>query len=56
MIRNRLLNIKEASELKGVSISTMRRWEKEGKLIPDEKTPSGHRLMRVFQVTIKKMI
>jgi len=32
----------EASEILGVSISTLRRWDKEGRLIP-EKTASGHR-------------
>ena len=32
----------EASEILGVSISTLRRWDKEGRLKP-EKTASGHR-------------
>ena len=39
----RLLDIKEAAELLGVSISTMRRWEREGRLIPDERTEGKHR-------------
>ena len=39
---NRLATIGEASEILGVSISTLRRWDKEGKLKP-EKTASGHR-------------
>jgi len=34
---NKLLSIKEASEFLGVSVSTLRRWEKEKKLIPDER-------------------
>ncbi|NLZ48819.1 MAG: IS607 family transposase [Clostridiales bacterium] len=36
------LSIGVASKILGVSISTMRRWETEGKLIP-ERTNSGHR-------------
>jgi putative resolvase len=36
------ISISEAAKLKGVSISTLRRWEAEGKLVP-ERTESGHR-------------
>ena len=36
------ISISEAAKLKGVSISTLRRWEADGKLIP-ERTESGHR-------------
>ncbi len=39
---NRLLAIGEAAKVLGVSITTLRRWEKEGKLIP-ERTTSKHR-------------
>jgi predicted site-specific integrase-resolvase len=39
---NRLLAIGEAAKVLGVSISTLRRWEKEGKIIP-ESTNSKHR-------------
>ncbi len=38
----RRLSLGEAAKLKGVSISTLRRWEAEGKLVP-ERTASGHR-------------
>ena len=38
----RMVTIGEASELLGVSISTLRRWDKAGRLKP-EKTTSGHR-------------
>jgi excisionase family DNA binding protein len=34
------LSISEAAKLKGVSVSTLRRWEAEGKLVP-ERTESG---------------
>jgi putative resolvase len=41
-IMNRLISIGEAAEALGVSITTLRRWEIEGKIIP-ERTVSGHR-------------
>ena len=40
---NKLLSIKEASEFLGVSVSTLRRWEKEKKLIPDERIKGNQR-------------
>ena len=39
---NRLIAIGEAADALGVSITTLRRWEMEGKMIP-ERTASGHR-------------
>lgn len=39
---DRLVAIGKASEALGVSITTLRRWETEGKLIP-ERTAAGHR-------------
>lgn len=39
---NRLIPIGKASEILGVSITTLRRWELDGKLIP-ERTELGHR-------------
>jgi excisionase family DNA binding protein len=39
----KLLSVEQAAELMGVSTSTMRRWEKEGKLIPDERTVGNQR-------------
>ena len=36
------LTISKAAKQLGVSINTLRRWDKEGLLIP-EKTPKGHR-------------
>jgi predicted site-specific integrase-resolvase len=41
-IMKRLVTISEASEILGVSITTLRRWDKAGRLTP-EKTASGHR-------------
>lgn len=39
---SRLHTIGEASKILGVSISTLRRWEAEGSLMP-ERTLNGHR-------------
>ena len=39
---SRLYSIGEASKALGVSITTLRRWEAEGRLIP-EHTAGGHR-------------
>jgi excisionase family DNA binding protein len=46
---NRLVTIHEAAQVLGVSISTLRRWEREGKLIP-EHTPGGHRRYDLAQL------
>ncbi|MBD2386501.1 IS607 family transposase [Cylindrospermum sp. FACHB-282] len=43
------LSISEAAKIKGVSASTLRRWESEGKLIP-ERTASGHRRYDLSQL------
>ena len=37
-----MLNISEASKFLNVSKSSLRRWEKEGK-IKSQRTPGGHR-------------
>lgn len=39
---NRLIGINEASKRLGVSISTLRNWDKTGVLVA-ERTPKGHR-------------
>jgi len=38
-----MLSIGEAAELLGVAVSTLRRWEIEGRLIPSYRTHGGHR-------------
>jgi putative resolvase len=40
---NKLLTIKEAAELLGVSAQTLRRWEREGKGIAAQRTSGGQR-------------
>lgn len=39
----KMVSIHEAAEFLGVSQQTLRRWEREGRLIPDERTPGGRR-------------
>jgi predicted site-specific integrase-resolvase len=43
------LTISQAAKTKGVSTSTLRRWEAEGKLIP-ERTANGHRRYDLSQL------
>ncbi|WP_414587050.1 IS607 family transposase [Scytonema sp. PCC 10023] len=43
------ISISEAAKLKGVSASTLRRWEAEGKLIP-ERTENGNRRYDIGQL------
>jgi len=59
---DKILAISEAADILGVSVTTLRRWEKEGKLT-SERTPAGHRrynlskikpgLLRTEDVSIK---
>lgn len=42
-MESRLVKIGAAAELLGVSIDTLRKWEKTGELIPDRKTQGGTR-------------
>ncbi len=39
---DRLVSIGQAADVLGVSITTLRRWELDGKIVP-ERTPAGHR-------------
>jgi len=40
---NNLVSIKEAAKALGVSVQTLRRWEKEGKVLPVQRTAGGQR-------------
>lgn len=40
---NRLLKIGEAATVLGVTVQTLRRWERTGQLLPDRKTKGGTR-------------
>ena len=43
MRTEKLLSISEAAKLLGVVESTLRRWEEEGRLMPDERTKGNQR-------------
>ena len=47
---NTYLAIGEAASLLGVSIPTLRRWERAGYLVPGFRTPGGHRRYRYEQI------
>jgi len=56
---DKLLSIKEASELLNVTTSTLRRWEREGKLIPDERTKGNQRRYKLSSIrpeTLKNLL
>jgi putative resolvase len=40
---SKMVTIAEAARFLGVSPQTLRRWEREGRLLPDERTPGGQR-------------
>lgn len=46
---DRFVSIGEAAHVLGVSITTLRRWEREGKLVP-EHTQGGHRRYDLAQL------
>ena len=43
------VSIGQASTMIGVSISTLRQWDREGKLIPDFRTFGGHRRYSILK-------
>jgi excisionase family DNA binding protein len=47
---DKLLSIQQASKLLGVSESTLRRWEREKKLIPDERTKGNQRRYKLSSI------
>lgn len=52
---DKLFKIGEAAKALGVSPSTLRRWEREGKMTP-ERTEGSHRLYRLSQFKIAKKL
>ena len=48
---DKLLTISKAAEHLGVSESTLRRWEKEKRLIPDKRTEGNQRRYRLSSVS-----
>ena len=51
----KLFKIGKAAKALGVSFSTLRRWERDGKLIP-ERTEGSHRLYRLSQFKMAKKL
>jgi excisionase family DNA binding protein len=47
---SKLLSISEAAKILGVSESTLRRWEREGRLLPDERTEGGQRRYKLSSI------
>ena len=43
MVARRMVSIKEVVEYLGIVPQTLRRWEREGKLMPAERTPGDRR-------------
>ena len=45
-----LISVGQAASMIGVSISTLRRWEKEGRLLPAMRTLGGHRRYQLAEI------
>jgi putative resolvase len=43
IMSRKMVSIQEAAEFLGVAPQTLRRWEREGRLLADERTPGGRR-------------
>lgn len=50
----KLVSISQAAEFLGVSTPTLRRWEGEGKLLPDERTKGGSRRYDLARLSPQK--
>lgn len=47
---DKLLSISQAAKVLGVAESTLRRWESEGRLMPDERTAGGQRRYKLSSI------
>lgn len=52
MVEQELLTISEAADILGVSVDTLRRWDKSGKLSPVKTSEAGYRLYEKFQIEL----
>ena len=50
---SKLLSISEAAKVLGVSESTLRRWEREGRLLPDRRTEGVRNVINYLLFTLK---
>jgi len=48
---SRLVKIGKAAEILGVSVQTLRKWEKKGTFLPDRKTEGGTRFYSISRLT-----
>jgi predicted site-specific integrase-resolvase len=53
---NRFSTIGKAAEEMGVSVMTLRRWEKEGRSVPVERTMGGHRRYDLAKIQPRKTV
>ena len=51
--RPRLISISEAAEILGVSTGTLRRWDREDKLMPVARTEGNHRRYALSDILVK---
>jgi len=49
-MEKRFIKIGEAAELLGVAVSTLRKWEKTGELVPHRKTKGGTRYYDIHKL------
>ena len=47
---DKLLSISQAAKVLGLAESTLRRWESEGRLVPDERTAGGQRRYKLSSI------
>ena len=47
---DKLLSVSKAASLLGVSTNTLRRWEREGRLIPDKRTEGNQRRYKISSI------
>ena len=52
MAEQELITISEAAEILGVSVDTLRRWDKSGKLSPIKTSGAGYRLYDGSQIEL----
>ena len=52
MAEQGLITIKDAAEILGVSVDTLRRWDKSGKLDPVKISDAGYRLYSKSQIEL----
>src|SRR3989344_1882100 len=52
MAEQEFITIKEAAEMLGISIDTLRRWDKSGKLNPVKVSEAGYRLYSKSQIEL----